>query len=82
MRREGFGSRVILAFCALIALEERALATPDLPAVFVDAIQIEQVLLNLIRNGIEATSHLADKKRQLKKVEQTLKDLGARITGH
>lgn len=30
--------------------------TPDLPAVYIDDIQIQQVLLNLVRNGMEAMS--------------------------
>ncbi|MEO8602415.1 MAG: PAS domain-containing protein [bacterium] len=33
--------------------------TPDLPPVCVDAIQIEQVVLNLVLNGIEATARSA-----------------------
>jgi len=37
----------------------------DLPNVSVDSIQIEQVLLNLVRNSIEALQLVADKERQV-----------------
>ncbi|MCA9095290.1 MAG: GHKL domain-containing protein, partial [Planctomycetaceae bacterium] len=36
-------------------------ATPDLPQIQVDVVQIQQVLLNLIRNGVEAMSELPSK---------------------
>ncbi len=39
--------------------------TPDLPPVCVDRIQIEQVILNLVRNGIEAMDHAPTGDRQL-----------------
>jgi len=37
----------------------------DLPNVSVDSVQIEQVLLNLVRNSIEALQLVADKERQV-----------------
>jgi PAS domain S-box-containing protein len=37
----------------------------DLPLVSADAIQIEQVILNLMRNGIEAMEHASVKNREL-----------------
>jgi C4-dicarboxylate-specific signal transduction histidine kinase len=38
---------------------------PDLPAVLGDAIQLQQVTLNLLMNGIEAMSGVTDRPRQL-----------------
>ncbi len=37
----------------------------DLPAAFVDPIQIEQVILNLVRNSIEAISRAGSEKREI-----------------
>ncbi len=39
--------------------------TPQLPPIRVDAIQVQQVLLNLIRNSIEALSDLPQERRHL-----------------
>lgn len=39
--------------------------TPDLPAVLGDSIQLQQVILNLLMNGIEAMTGVTDKPRQL-----------------
>ena len=38
----------------------------DLPDIFLDEIQIEQVLLNLLRNGIDALQEMLGKPRQLR----------------
>lgn len=38
---------------------------PDLPAVVGDRVQLQQVLLNLIMNGIEAMDKIADRHREL-----------------
>ena len=38
---------------------------PSNPCVFVDVVQIQQVILNLIRNGIDAMNQLADKDKRL-----------------
>lgn len=40
--------------------------TPNLPSVVVDSIQIEQVVLNLIRNGVEAMRDLPPHRRRLR----------------
>jgi C4-dicarboxylate-specific signal transduction histidine kinase len=39
--------------------------TPDLPAVLGDRIQLQQVILNLMLNGIDAMSSVTDRPRQL-----------------
>ena len=39
--------------------------TPDMPAVLGDRIQIQQVVLNLIMNGIEAMTGVTERERQL-----------------
>jgi len=39
---------------------------PDLPAVAGDRVQLQQVILNLIMNGIEAMSGVTDRSRELK----------------
>src|SRR5271154_2239803 len=39
--------------------------TPDLPVVFSDSIQLQQVILNLLMNGIEAMNAVTDKPRRL-----------------
>jgi C4-dicarboxylate-specific signal transduction histidine kinase len=38
---------------------------PDLPQVWADAIQIEQVILNLVRNGIEALQSVAEGQKRV-----------------
>jgi signal transduction histidine kinase len=38
---------------------------PALPAVFGDRVQLQQVILNLVMNGIEAMASIADRPRQL-----------------
>jgi signal transduction histidine kinase len=63
---------VIQETCALVAgqaaknnvaiLSELA---PDLPLVIADKIQLQQVLLNLVINGIEAMSGITDRAREL-----------------
>ena len=40
--------------------------TPDLPFVFGDRIQLQQVILNLIMNGIEAMTGVDDRRRRLR----------------
>ncbi|MDE2585392.1 MAG: PAS domain S-box protein, partial [Betaproteobacteria bacterium] len=47
------------------AVEIRLDLPPDLPEVFVDRIMIEQVLLNLVKNGIEAMRDTPQPERQL-----------------
>jgi len=37
----------------------------DLPAVLADSIQLQQVILNLLMNGIEATTRVGDRRRQV-----------------
>ena len=39
--------------------------TPDLPLVFGDRIQLQQVILNLMMNGIEAMTGVTDRPRRL-----------------
>ena len=39
--------------------------TPDLPVVFGDRIQLQQVILNLMMNGIEAMTGVTDRPRRL-----------------
>ncbi len=39
--------------------------SPDIPVVFGDSIQLQQVILNLVVNGIEAMSSVADRPRRL-----------------
>jgi two-component system sensor kinase FixL len=39
--------------------------TPDMPAAFVDRVEIEQVVLNLLRNALDAVSELPAKRRVL-----------------
>jgi PAS domain S-box-containing protein len=47
---------------------------PDLPPLFADAIMIEQVLLNLLRNGIEAMRDTARDQRRLRVVSTRAND--------
>lgn len=67
------------------AVETRFLAEPDLPPVVVDRVQIQQVLVNLLRNSVEA---MADSPRRIltvaiarngAKVEITVADTGPGI---
>jgi C4-dicarboxylate-specific signal transduction histidine kinase len=44
----------------------RADLAPDLPYVFGDRVQLQQVMLNLIMNGIDAMSMIADRPRELR----------------
>jgi C4-dicarboxylate-specific signal transduction histidine kinase len=39
---------------------------PDLPRVMGDRVQLQQVVLNLLMNGMDATCHTADRPRQLR----------------
>jgi C4-dicarboxylate-specific signal transduction histidine kinase len=54
---EGQASRNDVSFLVELA--------PDLPVVFGDRIQLQQVILNLIMNGIEAMSSITERPRQL-----------------
>jgi C4-dicarboxylate-specific signal transduction histidine kinase len=38
---------------------------PDLPPVLADSIQLQQVILNLLMNGIEATTRVSDRRREV-----------------
>jgi C4-dicarboxylate-specific signal transduction histidine kinase len=58
---------------------------PDLPPVFADSIQLQQVILNLVMNGIEAMSSVTERPRRLLirsqalsagQVEVSVRDLG------
>jgi C4-dicarboxylate-specific signal transduction histidine kinase len=65
-------NRLILQVCSLLANEidgnaillETQLA-PDVPTVRADAVQIQQVIVNLVRNAIEASSATMDRNRSL-----------------
>ena len=50
---------------------------PDLPAVLADRIQLQQVILNLVINGIEAMQPIKDRPREL--VIRTLQDEASQI---
>lgn len=65
-------NRLISEVCRLMADEIAAKGIriktnlePDLPSVALDRIQVQQVLVNLIRNGIEAMDAVADGERAL-----------------
>ena len=65
-------NRVISEVCRLMADEVAAKhirietdLEPDLPAVALDRVQVQQVFVNLIRNGIEAMEAVADGERAL-----------------
>jgi PAS domain S-box-containing protein len=59
----------------VIALVQRELATrdirwrlelaPDLPMVLADRVQLQQVIINLVMNGVEAMQPIADRSREL-----------------
>ena len=55
---------------------------PDLPTVMADAIMIEQVLLNLIRNGIEAMEATPAARRSVRIVSSRSADGGVQLTVH
>jgi two-component system sensor kinase FixL len=63
---------------------------PDLPAVEIDRVQIQQVILNLIRNAIEAMEHTPREQREIKlltalrddgQIEVSITDTGSGIDG-
>jgi PAS domain S-box-containing protein len=65
-------NRLINEVCRLVADELAAKHTriktnlePDLPSVAVDRVQVQQVFVNLIRNGIEAMDSVVDDERAL-----------------
>jgi C4-dicarboxylate-specific signal transduction histidine kinase len=65
-------NRLIIEVCRLMADEIVAQDTrietnlePSLPSVALDCVQVQQVLVNLIRNGIEAMDTLVDRARAL-----------------
>jgi PAS domain S-box-containing protein len=43
----------------------RVALTPDLPPVNCDRVQLQQVLINLVMNGLEAMDEITDRRRQL-----------------
>lgn len=55
---------------------------PHLPTVMADAIMIEQVLLNLIRNGIEAMEATPAGQRSVRIVSERSADGGVQLTVH
>jgi len=65
-------NRLIREVCRLMADESAAQDTriethlePELPSVELDRVQVQQVLVNLIRNGIEAMAGVVDRARAL-----------------
>jgi C4-dicarboxylate-specific signal transduction histidine kinase len=56
--------------------------TESAPHIFVDRIQIEQVILNLIRNGIEAMGNLDAENRQLTVCTSPAGDKGVEVAVH
>jgi PAS domain S-box-containing protein len=65
-------NRLISEVCLLMADEIAAKQTrietqlePDLPSVALDRVQVQQVLVNLVRNGIEAMVTVVDRVREL-----------------
>lgn len=66
------------------------LAPPPVPAVAADAVQIQQVLLNLVRNAIDATVENAGAKREIivrtdcrdSEIEVSVEDHGTGIPAH
>jgi C4-dicarboxylate-specific signal transduction histidine kinase len=53
---------------------------PDLPPVLADSIQLQQVILNLLMNGIEATTTVSDRRRQVVMRSQREGDLQVRVS--
>jgi len=43
----------------------RVVLAPDLPPVYCDRVQLQQVLINLVMNGLEAMDRVSDRRRQL-----------------
>jgi len=79
-------TRIFEPEAALDDVTVRVGVTPDLPPVDVDAIQIEQVILNLLRNGLEAMASSQTAERILR-IETSADDAGGvrvlvRDTGH
>jgi signal transduction histidine kinase len=70
VRRELFDNRVLLKL---------GLA-PDLPAVMGDKIQLQQVIINLVVNAIQAMSTIAGRPRTLCIRSEPYKDGGVRVT--
>jgi hypothetical protein len=62
---EAIGEVVLLAFAVLIErhIQVRTEIAEGLPTVSVDRLQLQQVLLNLLTNAIDATSELEEEKR-------------------
>jgi PAS domain S-box-containing protein len=76
-------NRLIIEVCRLMADEIAAQDTrletdlePNLPSAAIDCVQVQQVLVNLIRNGIEAMDTLVDRARSLQ-IRSCRHDLGA-----
>ncbi len=49
-----------------LALHIDIAVAPDIPEIFADRVMIEQVLLNLVKNGIEAMREIPEAQRELK----------------
>jgi len=53
---------------------------PDLPQILVDRVQLQQVIMNLVVNAIEAMESVADRPRELKITSSTSNAAGVLIT--